>query len=237
MVTRACRLTELGISRFTSFIDSIGGDEEQIFPDEILTGDDYIEIIGEFDGDLASIDLTDKFEAARSLDEFVSALGLDTPERDKGFWTWCSAYLFSELCPKEDGVYKKREIYTMIAFPDKWNRYYRHYLASIWRVWNAHSDNPEDARLLLSGPVNVPGEMWAQVVSRQERFTRKGVVEALTVLFWDAEKNERKRGAGGTAPRRLMDLFSQFDLNWDIGGMNAEDILALLPAEFNRFKS
>jgi len=238
MVRQIFRLKENGIGLFINYLDSLRTDTPEQFPDSILTDSQFLEEIGDYDKDLYSIDLSDKFEAARFLNDIVEKINLDNAEKDRGFWTWYSALLFNDLQPRsESGLFVPREIYTMVCFPDKWTRYYRHYLASIWRVWNAHKERPEDARFLLSGPVNVPGELFGQVVSRQERFTRKGLMSAFTKLFWDEETNSRKRGAGGSAGRRIMDVLAQLEVNWDISGMAAEDILELLPPEFDRFLS
>jgi hypothetical protein len=39
------------------------------------------------------------------------------------------------------------------------------------------------------------------------------------------------------APRRLANLLNQLDLTWYLYGMTTEEILTLLPKEFDRFRS
>ncbi|MFQ5653524.1 MAG: hypothetical protein ACE5GW_02190 [Planctomycetota bacterium] len=43
-------------------------------------------------------------------------------------------------------------------------------------------------------------------------------------------------GKGRGSARRLADLANQLDLTWDLHTMKAEELLEILPAEFDRFK-
>jgi hypothetical protein len=58
-------------------------------------------------------------------------------------------------------------------------------------------------------------------------------------MYLDASNNQPKRGAGGKGPgsaRRLADVLNQFDVTWDLYSMSYEEVLAMLPGEFDRFR-
>lgn len=230
------RMTELGKARFTVFLDSLKTDEPEQFPAELLSSLEYFEEIGGDAAWLDALNLEDALSAAKGLDDIVSKLGIDSAERDWGFWTWCSAYLFERLCKQERGKYKPGEIPIWVAEPRNYKRYYRHYLASIWQVFAAHRDKEQELVVLLTGAVNTPGELWAQVAATQTLITNKSMIDAVYHLFWDKEGMVRKRGAGGGSPRRLTRVLKQFERTYDFFAMSGDQIVGLLPAEFDRFK-
>lgn len=230
------RMTERGKNRFMDFLDSLKTNQSQQFPKELLIPSDYTEIIGGETAWLDALDLTNSLETAKSLDEIVKKLQIPSAQKDWGFWTWCSAYLFDRLCKKVDGKYKPGEIPIWVAEPHNWKRYYRHYLASIWQVYAAHREIEEELEVLLTGPVNTPGELWAQIAATQTLITNQPIIKAIYHLFWDKENNTRKRGAGGAAPRRFTRVLRQFERTYDFSAMTGEQIVHLLPEEFNRFK-
>ena len=61
------------------------------------------------------------------------------------------------------------------------------------------------------------------------------------LLYFDEERGRPKVGAAvktkkpGTL-RRFVDVIRQFDLTYDFYSMTGQEILALLPAEFDRFR-
>ncbi|HEX5136374.1 MAG TPA: hypothetical protein VFY93_05340, partial [Planctomycetota bacterium] len=85
------------------------------------------------------------------------------------------------------------------------------------------------------------GEASEQILSRQHLLTNREFFKALDALY--VEDNQArwrlKVGAGGTGPgslRRLGKVIRQFDLTFDLYGMDSSQILALLPREFERYR-
>lgn len=230
------RMTERGKVRFIEFLDSLKTDHPQKFPKELLSPSDFAEVIGGDTVWLDALDLDNSLSAAKGLHEIVSELELNSAERDWGFWSWCSAYLFDRLCKKTGGKYKPGEIPIWVAEPHNWQRYYRHYLASIWQVYAAHLDKEDELVALLTGSVNTPGELWGQIAATQTLITNKSIIDAVYHLYWDKVNLCRKRGAGGSSPRRLTRVLKQFERTYDFFAMSGEQVVQLLPAEFNRFK-
>ncbi len=69
--------------------------------------------------------------------------------------------------------------------------------------------------------------------------TNRGVAEFATRRYYDPAKKSFKRGAGSSvkgAARRLASMLNQFDLTFYLYGVTADELLALLPKEFDRFR-
>lgn len=230
------RMTEQGKHLFMAFLDRFEADQSVTLPQDLLTPSIYAEVIGGDTAMLDSLDLDDKLATARGLHQIVTELGLTSAERDWGFWTWCSAYLFYRLCKRKEGQYSRGEIQIWIAEPENWKRYYRHYLAAIWRVYISHRGKEEKLVVLLYGPVNTPGELWGQIAAIQSLITNPSMIDALYHLYWDKQNKKRKFGAGGGSSRRLSRVLKQFARTYDFVAMTAEQIVDLLPPEFDRFK-
>lgn len=231
------RMTDEGKSKFIDYLDRIRTQKSVQFPTQLLGPSAFAEEVGGDTSMLDNLDLSDKLQTAKGLSSIVERLELASAERDWGFWTWCSAYLFDRLCKRgSQNQYKPGEISIWVADPQNYQRYYRHYLASIWQVYAAHSDKESELGVLLSGPVNTPGELWAQIAATQTLITNRSMIDAVYQLYWDEESGARKRGAGGESPRRLTQVLKQFEKTYDFFAMSGEQIVRMLPAEFDRFK-
>jgi hypothetical protein len=95
--------------------------------------------------------------------------------------------------------------------------------------------------ILLGGPLHGPGEIVEQLAAYQELVTNKAVVESATRLYYDSSRENRHfkvgaAGKGAGSARRYVDVLMQFDLTWDLYSMTTDEILAMLPDEFDRFR-
>lgn len=117
---------------------------------------------------------------------------------------------------------------------DDYRKRYRHLLAGPFFVFSAHEQSPQIIRGLLATEPSVPGDLYEQIASRQELVTSAPVVEVVTSMYFDATKGVLKRGASANA-RRLAEVLMQYDVTFDFGSISTERLLALLPAEFNKF--
>ena len=175
-----------------------------------------------------------------AVGEYLSDLfsGAEGPQRDvdAGTWTWLSAFHFKQLCPS--GIRPGERARWVPGIGD-FRRYYRHLLAGPYYIYRAHQDNPIRAMAVLATAPYAPGELVAQLASRQELVTNASVMEVATRLYINPTTNTPKRGAAGKVPgsaRRFADILNQLDLTWDLYGLNANKLLDLLPPEFDQFK-
>jgi hypothetical protein len=159
-------------------------------------------------------------------------------ESDQGLWTWLSLFYFDELYPPAARVRRKPGERARWILNTSGRRYYRHLLAGPFLIYKSHRDNPDRAMVLLCGPLADPGEIVAQIASRQEIVTNRGLMEAAKMLYYDSSNRKPKRGAASKtkgAARRFADVMNQFDVTWDLYSLEAADVIRLLPDEFSRF--
>jgi hypothetical protein len=118
-------------------------------------------------------------------------------------------------------------------------RYYnRHLLLGPYNIYLIHGDR---APLLLSGPINKTSSYYVELSSRQGLITNQGIIEAANLLYFDPKQKKPKRGAALTERKpgtllRFIDVIQQFDLTHDLYSMTGEEILDLLPSEFDEWK-
>jgi hypothetical protein len=181
-----------------------------------------------------------RLEAGRFFDDFFESARIASPERDAGLWAWLTLFYFDEVCPADgNGRREPKDEARLLPLLDNHQRFYRHLLLGPYLIVRAHRDQPERAIAMLCNPLWKPGEIVEQLASRKELVTNRAVAEVATKLYYDPATGSFKRGAGSSvkgAARRLAALLNQFDLTWYLYGMTADELLALLPKEFDRFR-
>lgn len=233
------RLNEKGIKQMSLFLDSITTDSPLPYPENILTDNDFTEII-EANIEIEKRTFSNRYEVGKYFFEKFNSSTITEIERDKGLWSWLSLYYFEEFCDKDsDGNLSPGERARWIPAISNFRKYYRHLIAGPYRIWSAYNDNPKTALVLLCKPHYRPGDVVEQLSARQEWITNPAIMKAATILYVSEDGIGHKTGAGGKgagSSRRLSDIFWQFDLTWDLYSLNANEILDLLPNEFDKFK-
>jgi len=236
---RLSRLNERGLASLSRFLDSSTTDSPEPYPTSILTDPETSECLDP-PIEIVQRPFTNRFEAARYLNEVLARSNTDTPESDQGLWAWLALFYFEQLCPPgKNGRRNPGERARWIPVVGDFRRYYRHLLAGPYRIFNAHRDDPERTMALLSGPVHQASDTYRELAARQELITNPAVVAAATRLYYDPAKGRLKRagtrGAPGTV-RRFAEVLMQLDVVWDLYHMSPEELIAMLPPEFDRFR-
>lgn len=234
------RLTTSGISKFSLYLDQLETEPKRLVPEQLITSIEDSELV--HDGpELEKRRFGSRLAAAKYLDEQFTKSGLNEVERDAGLWSWLALYYFDELCPADSGGSRSvGERARYIAEPAYFRRYYRHLLLGPFKIYSAHRDDPARAMALLCQPLHIIDDIIAQLAAYYELVSNKSVVEVATTLYIDLGTGKRKKGAGGKgagSPRRLADILNQFDVTWDLYGMNVSELLGVLPKEFDRFRT
>jgi hypothetical protein len=244
------KLNERGMTRLIEFLHAVKSDSSLGVPVEILYHETTSQDLGDVEVDVEHRTFGSRFEAARYLHGLLSSCGLENIDSQRGLWAWLSLFYFEELCPVDKkGQRKPLEDACWVPETGRAFRYYRHLLAGPYRIFHTHRADPSQAMILLCGPLHQPGEIVAQLASRQNIVTNASLLGTATALYLDRETslpkrgatsteklNDRTRGKPGTV-RRLVDVYQQFDLVWDLYAMDTHTIVDLLPKEFERFKS
>ena len=99
----------------------------------------------------------------------------------------------------------------------------------------------ESARFLVSKELSVRGELIEQMMSRQYYLSCRGVIEGASLLYWDEERKTFKKGCttqnSKGSVHRLVSWLQQIELTYDVYSLTSEQLLELMPAEFERFRA
>jgi hypothetical protein len=233
------RFNQDGVAAFSSFLARLKDDPSLSPPSDLLEDSALTEIVGNNEEIEPKI-FSNRLEAGIFLNDLFKRANLTLPEKDKGLWTWLTLLFFDAVCPADgNGWRNPKDEARLIAQVDNFQRFYRHLLLGPYLIVRAHEDNPPRAMAFLCKELWEPGEIVEQLASRKELVTNRAVAEVATALYYDAKTGSFRRGAGSSvrgAARRLAALLNQLDLTYYLYGMTAQEILVLLPKEFDRFK-
>jgi hypothetical protein len=236
------RFTDSGLIAAREFLNQLRQGED-LDVEELLSSDAHsVQMVANADYAVTSFD--DRQQAAEYFYALLEPLSVNYPdlELDAGLWTWLSLKWLDFLAPLDPSTGERlvRQTERYVLTPHSYQTYYRHYLSGPYRIFKAHREDVSRVRAVLATPVTSPGEVVEQIASKQDIISNPSLMAAVTALYVDPATNRLKRGSGGSSggsPRRLSEVLYQFDQTWDASAMDPSEILALLPAEFDRFKA
>lgn len=233
------RLNAQGIEWFRDYLGELRNGSKSPPPEHLLTEDVASEAVAPYaELDTSALDGS-KLRLALTVESALQPLervaGLD---RDVGLWSWLALALFDEICPaRSDGARRPSSSYQYIL-SDDYRHYHRHLVRSPWLVRHLHG---EHGLVTLVGPASQHGEAAEQLLSRTPVVTNKPLFAALSRLYVEKHGGQvrHRRGAAGRnggSFRRVGKIIRQFDLTYDLHAMQPDEILNLLPREFDKFK-
>lgn len=231
-MTALRKLNARGIAAFQEYLRSIrAGSEFQSSP-ALLYVDEFSSAI-QPRIEIAPRKFASKLDAAVYLANALQPIDSPLLASDIGLWAWLALFYFDQLSPiGADGKRRPREDYHYITGAGRWVNE-RHLLAGPYRIYKMHGDR---ARLLLHPAVHQHGTFIYDLSFHRDLITNRGLIAAIDMLYWNARTKRPKRGATTASRpgnlRRLIAVLQQLDLNYDLYGMRAAEILSLLPEEF-----
>jgi hypothetical protein len=235
-VTKLRALNTSGIEAFRAYLQEIRNGAEFRPNPAVLYLDEFSHRVPRAI-EVESRTFASKYEAAEYLAGTLASLP-DLGDTT-GLWSWLALFYFDQLSPVgPEGTRRPREDYHYIPSSETggWQRD-RHLLAGPTKLFTMHGRN---ARLLLHLPIHQHGTFVYDLGFRRDLITNRGLIEAIDLLYWDPKRKRRKRGATSDRHpgnlRRLIAVIQQLDFNYDLHGMRAEEILQLLPAEFDAWR-
>ena len=187
-----------------------------------------------------------KLSLAKSVcDAFVAAryrdLPLEPTGENLGMWSWLAATVFDVVRGRPQ--LGARHYYVLSPdTPQLRFRLLTHRLAGPSMIYWLFRDRPEDARLPLSGVAYQRGSDMNEFATRKEFMQNRSVMAVANRLYYNALGARPKAGRHGdpeTSPgtiQRFISVVRQLDLTYDLYAMTPEQILDLLPSEFDRWK-
>ena len=232
-------LTDSGIEQFREYLSRIRSGSLEAAPTELLEDGTTSKplAIGMGTVQVDQRAFSSKQEMVNYLSEQLKSVPRQLWRHEMGLWAWLALLFFEQLAPVQANGRRKLladELYIPTAH---FQRRYRNLLLGPFLVYSLQQDK---ARLLLAKPVHIWSDVEEQLLGVQDIIQIPGALEAADLLYFDPQKSEPKRGItnrkkGGTI-RRLREVIQQLDLTFDVYLLTAQDLISLLPPEFDRFK-
>ena len=234
-------LNEDGIREFASinFANKAGADGDA--PSHLLFDDEFSEVKIFSDGKPREIDvdavIVTGFDLVELLDKsFDSKVGINELEKDPGMWAWIALLYYDQFRKKNpDGSWKGAAAPRWIPSGES-TSYYRHTVAARYNMYRRHGGN---ADYILHGPVNNWADVYEQYTNVSLMISSESIQEAANRIAFDPS-NVRgfKKGIGGKeggSARRFPAVFWQLHNTYNLRSMTSDEILELLPEEFDKY--
>lgn len=233
------QFTRDGVKRFEQYLVALKEDPSLELP-TVLLEDDTVSRPIKPETIIEQRVFSNRLELGLYLNKVLSACDHHSLMHNNGLWSWLSLFYFDQVCPADQSGRRKRgQMERYVMHSENFRTRYRHLLATSYNVVHIHRDSPERAAVLLCGSVNEDSEITREFAGDMRLITVPSAVEAATLLYYDPETERPKKKASGKgrgAARRLTTVLAQFDLTWDLHELSAANLIAMLPAEFNRFR-
>lgn len=231
------KLNKSGVREFERFIANLRNGGHQNTPDYLLTDPSTSESL-EWDLDLERGSFENRYELGVYLVKELTSLEVQKLIGDTGFWSALALFWFDQLCPqKADGSRKPSMSYNYILSENFGHRP-RHAIYTTWQLVDLYGS---DSYFLLSRELPVRGELIEQLMARQYFLSCTGVMRAASKLYYDPERKTFKKGAAGRSSAgcvyRFVNWLQQLEINYDLFSIDSDDLIELMPKEFERFIS
>ena len=185
-----------------------------------------------------------KYDFAQYIKPIIS--DLSGIEKNSPFWNWLTLAYFDSVCPVEEGHRKKLRNSFYIHDGD-YRSVLKHHLAGTYLLYNKHGSL---AKALLLDKMNKLSYFREHLISRKNFINCKPLLEVMNKLYFDDGNNLLKKGVtkriknrkGKMIPnagthRRLLHFEKRLERNYDFYSMTSDQILSILPNEFDIFKN
>ncbi len=234
-------LTDKGVERFRDYLAELRQGSKTPPPYSLLENPEFsVPLKG--DTEVEQQTFRTRLELAQYLDQTLDGIYNDSLENDVQLWSWLSLYYFDLVCPvEENGLRKPGRDYRHILEPG-YPYGHRHLLAGVHLIYSIYGLEDRLCRLLLWTPLHLESKFHHELASRQTLITNKGILEAADKMYFKESEGHPKKGAlmkkdaPGTL-QRFIDIIQQLDLTYDLYSMSGEEIIALLPPEFDKWKA
>jgi hypothetical protein len=234
------KLTDKGIERFRDYLAELRHGAKTPPPYSLLENPEFSAPL-KGDAEIEQRTFRTRLELAQYLDQALDEIYHDRLDNDVQLWSWLSLYYFDQVCPIENnGLRKPGRDYRHILEPGYPNGH-RHLLAGAWLVYSVYGLGDNLSRLLLWTPLHLESKFHHELAVRQTLITNKSILQAADKMYFSESAGNPKKGAlvkkkaPGTL-QRFIDVIQQLDLTYDLYSMSGEEILALLPPEFDQWK-
>ncbi len=238
---RVCELTQDGMAMARRYLEGIRASGWTPLPTGLLSDPEYSRPV-EPEAFVEERSFNDRREAGEYLLGQLEPLGSAQVTERPYLWSWLGMlYLEHTMMSREGGGRRFAEIAYLIdpGSHDSRDRSH-HRLLMAYDIWRLHGD---DAWMLLDDAVDAMGQFALRVVQSPVMFRSPGVMRLIHQLYGDRTTRRPRRGTLGSdnasAPAgslpRLIVVLNQLSMTYDVYDMESEQLLGLLPSEFDSF--
>lgn len=152
-----------------------------------------------------------------------------------GFWSWIGMFYFAPTAPRDDQEQPRLSPLdeTFVVHREELRSYQRRYRHYLWSAWRLHQQHGDDADFLLDQPLHAFGDIADRVFSYSRIFNSAGVVSLILALYTAGGRQKRNFGRSRGGLRHLIRVLDQLDRTYDVYGMSVEQLLRILPSDFD----
>jgi len=226
-----------GIQAFTTYLDSLREYPGAPPPRGLLT-DPATSMDIQASVSIEEAAFKTRYHLAQHLNDRLQSASVRIREPDEGLWAWLSLFFFDQVCPRgEMGKRKPGRDYRHIPSREFRHRY-RHLIYGACIACEMHG---EYSKVLLWSPPHRETAIFHEISGRPLLWTSRGIVQAAYHLYFDTGRGHLKRGfqasrreAGNL--QRFLNLLQQLDVTYDLSMLDGEEVLSLLPEEFDPWR-
>ena len=246
---RVCELTDSGIRAAQGYLAALRQDAAAKPPAGLLTDSRYAQPVAPAVY-VEQRAFANRREAGAYLADRLAPLS-SAPVRivdNARLWSWLGMFYLEQAAGRDAGG-RLRISASDVAYvidPQSERRgdsqRHRHRLMAAWDIYNKHGE--ARAQGLLSHPVSGMEQLADRLLGAVEAYRAPGIMELADRLYTDPATGMQKPGiaGGGQNQRppggivRLLDVLNQLYMTYDVYGMTAQQLLPLLPPEFDRWQ-
>ena len=230
-------LTARGIDEFARYLDQLRRDRDLSPPVEILVDPSYSAPCALGNVFVESRGFASRREFAEYINQRFLEAGVIVDADESGIWEWLSLFYFDAVCPiTRDGSRKPGvDGRHLLGDPEALRRH-RHLLRGPYMLWHRYNGSPTgELDLLLCDELPKHKIAATNLGERARLMASKGALVAASRLYVDPASGRPKKGY--SKEENGLRAFCKFLKNlpecFDLSGMSADTIIALLPESFS----
>lgn len=188
-------------------------------------------------------------EAGEYLKRILEPLGVGQVAENHALWSWLGMFYFEQATARdrEGNPKPSASDAAYILDPETQDASdltgYRHRLMVAYETYVRHG---ERAWCMLDQPLHRLETFTLFILGSSMLFNADGIVELAHLLYADEKRRRYKTGFAGGGKKlagrvpgslqRLIEVLNQLYMTHDVYGMTAQQLLELLPPEFDRWR-
>lgn len=231
--------TTIGNKEFSGYIQNLKTNGDTPVPTHILSQSPF-SMAFKPEIEIENTIFETRYEFGAYLNSLFETIPRNALMKNEGLWNWLALFYIDQLIPVNSRGGREMGEVARYVYNPRYTKYYLHLVAATWDLYTKFG---EDSKLFLFTPINKINKFIRELAARQNMITNKNLIRAVQMLYWketQGGKETIKRGAISKKKPgnlyRFIAVMNQFDTNYDLYAMKPEDIIRLLPGEFDTWK-